>query len=66
MSNQVRHHQRIWGDDFEIGDDAGLIWMRQPHYYIGLYPYTYSAGLTIGTAMAKQLEENPEEVVENG
>ena len=38
--------------------------MRQPHYYIGLYPYTYSAGLTIGTAMAKQLEENPEEVVE--
>ena len=56
--------KEFWGDDFEIGDDAGLIWMRQPHYYIGLYQYTYSAGLTIGTAMAKQLEENPEEVVE--
>ena len=56
--------KEFWGDDFEIGDDAGLIWMRQPHYYIGLYPYTYSAGLTIGTAMAKQLEENPAEVVE--
>ena len=56
--------KEFWGEDFEIGDDAGLIWMRQPHYYIGLYPYTYSAGLTIGTAMAKQLEENPEEVVE--
>lgn len=56
--------KEFWGDDFEIGDDAGLIWMRQPHYYIGLYPYTYSAGLTIGTAMAKQLEENPEAVVE--
>ncbi|HEM3682275.1 TPA: oligoendopeptidase F [Streptococcus suis] len=56
--------KEFWGDDFEIGDDSGLIWMRQPHYYIGLYPYTYSAGLTIGTAMAKQLEENPEEVVE--
>ena len=56
--------KEFWGNDFEIGDDAGLIWMRQPHYYIGLYPYTYSAGLTIGTAMAKQLEENPEEVVE--
>lgn len=54
----------FWGEDFEIGEEAGLIWMRQPHYYIGLYPYTYSAGLTIGTAMAKQLEENPEEVVE--
>lgn len=56
--------KEFWGEDFEIGEDAGLIWMRQPHYYIGLYPYTYSAGLTIGTAMAKQLEENPEEVVE--
>lgn len=56
--------KEFWGDDFEIGDDAGLIWMRQPHYYFGLYPYTYSAGLTIGTAMAKQLEERPEEVVE--
>lgn len=56
--------KKFWGEDFEIGDDAGLIWMRQPHYYIGLYPYTYSAGLTIGTAMAKQLEDNPEGVVE--
>lgn len=56
--------KQFWGEDFAIGEDAGLIWMRQPHYYIGLYPYTYSAGLTIGTAMAKQLEENPEEVVE--
>lgn len=55
--------KEFWGGDFEIGEDAGLIWMRQPHYYIGLYSYTYSAGLTIGTAMAKRLEENPEEVV---
>ena len=55
--------KEFWGEDFEIGEDAGLIWMRQPHYYMGLYPYTYSAGLTIGTAMAKQLEENPEKVV---
>ena len=56
--------KEFWGEDFEIGEDAGLIWMRQPHYYMGLYPYTYSAGLTIGTAMAKQLEEKPEQVVE--
>lgn len=55
--------KEFWGEDFEIGDDAGLIWMRQPHYYMGLYPYTYSAGLTIGTAMAKQLEEQPKAVV---
>lgn len=54
--------KQFWGEDIEIGEDAGLIWMRQPHYYMGLYPYTYSAGLTIGTAMAKKLEENPQTV----
>ncbi|MET3557723.1 oligoendopeptidase F [Streptococcus rupicaprae] len=55
--------QEFWGDDFEITEDAGLIWMRQPHYYSGLYPYTYSAGLTIGTVMAQQLEKEPETTV---
>ncbi|MGT2757349.1 oligoendopeptidase F [Streptococcus ovuberis] len=55
--------QEFWGDDFEITEDAGLIWMRQPHYYSGLYPYTYSAGLTIGTVMAQQLEKAPETTV---
>lgn len=56
--------KQFWGEDFEIGEDAGLIWMRQPHYYFGLYPYTYSAGLTIGTTVAKKLEENPEQIVD--
>jgi oligoendopeptidase F len=31
--------------------------MRQPHYFIGLYPYTYSAGLTLGTKVATLLEK---------
>lgn len=32
--------------------------MRQSHYYMGLYSYTYSAGLTIATqAYLKVLEE---------
>ena len=29
--------------------------MRQPHYYMGLYPYTYSAGLTVSTAVSKKV-----------
>ena len=29
--------------------------MRQPHYYMGLYPYTYSAGLTISTIVSKRI-----------
>ena len=39
----------FWGDAVDLEDLAGLTWMRQPHYYMGLYPYTYSAGLTIST-----------------
>ncbi len=40
----------FWGDGVEIDDDAALTWMRQAHYYMGLYSYTYSAGLVISTA----------------
>lgn len=45
----------FWGDEVEIDENAGLTWMRQPHYYMGLYPYTYSAGLSAATAIAKQI-----------
>lgn len=45
----------FWGDDVEINAGAELTWMRQPHYYMGLYPYTYSAGLTISTMMSKRI-----------
>lgn len=49
--------QNFWGDAVEIDDDAGLTWMRQPHYYMGLYPYTYSAGLTVSTLVAQRIKE---------
>ena len=39
----------FWGEAVEIPEGAELTWMRQPHYYMGLYPYTYSAGLTVAT-----------------
>ena len=48
--------QKFWGDDVEISDDAALTWMRQPHYYMGLYSYTYSAGLTVATQVCKRIE----------
>ncbi len=44
--------QDFWGDALEIDDGARMTWMRQPHYYMGLYPYTYSVGLVAATAMA--------------
>jgi oligoendopeptidase F len=47
----------FWGGEVEIDDGARMVWMRQSHYYRGLYPYSYSAGLTIGTAVAKAVRE---------
>ena len=47
--------EKFWGDDIEINEGAELTWMRQPHYYNFLYPYTYSAGLTIGTQVSKRI-----------
>ncbi|OPZ63554.1 MAG: Oligoendopeptidase F, plasmid [Firmicutes bacterium ADurb.Bin506] len=45
----------FWGGTVVIDEGALLTWMRQPHYYMGLYPYTYSAGLTFSTLMAQAL-----------
>ena len=38
--------------------------MRQPHYYMGLYPYTYSAGLTASTAAAQMIQEEGQPAVD--
>ncbi|CAG9619919.1 oligoendopeptidase F [Sutcliffiella rhizosphaerae] len=54
----------FWGDAVELDEGAALTWMRQPHYYMGLYPYTYSAGLTASTAAAKQIAVEGKPAVE--
>jgi oligoendopeptidase F len=54
----------FWGGVVEIDYGARLTWMRQPHYYMGLYPYTYSAGLTCGTAVAQDIREQGKPAVE--
>ena len=53
----------FWGDDVEIPEGAELTWMRQPHYYMGLYPYTYSAGLTVATQAMLRIEKEGESAV---
>src|SRR5699024_8619983 len=47
--------KNFWGEDVEINKGAELTWMRQHHYYKGLYPYTYSTGLTIATQVSKNM-----------
>lgn len=57
--------QKFWGEDVEISDGDALTWMRQPHYYMGLYSYTYSAGLTIATQVCKRIETEGMSAVED-
>lgn len=57
--------QNFWGEDVEISDEAAHTWMRQPHYYMGLYSYTYSAGLTVATQVCKRIEKEGESAVED-
>lgn len=54
----------FWGDTVEIDEGASLTWMRQPHYYMGLYSYTYSAGLTASTAVAQMIQEEGQPAVD--
>ncbi|MBQ4467650.1 MAG: oligoendopeptidase F [Firmicutes bacterium] len=55
----------FWGDAVEIPEGAELTWMRQPHYYMGLYPYTYSAGLTVATQAMLRIREEGEPAVKD-
>jgi len=52
----------FWGDAVEIEAGAELTWMRQVHYYMGLYPYTYSAGLTIATQAFLKIKNGESDV----
>ncbi|MFD1067875.1 oligoendopeptidase F [Oceanobacillus locisalsi] len=66
LCREKRHVlESFWGDTVTFDDGAGLTWMRQPHYYMGLYPYTYSAGLTVSTTMAKRIREEGQPAVDD-
>ena len=56
---------KFWGDAVELTEGAELTWMRQPHYYMGLYSYTYSAGLTIATQVAERIDAEGMPAVED-
>ncbi|WIV11259.1 oligoendopeptidase F [Proteiniborus sp. MB09-C3] len=55
--------EKFWGDSVIINEGAELTWMRQPHYYMGLYPYTYSAGLTVATEVSQRILSEGEKAV---
>ncbi len=57
-------YEQFFGDAVELTDGMELTWMRQPHYYMGLYSYTYSAGLTIGTVVSQKIKKEGQKAVD--
>ena len=57
--------QKFWGDEVELTEGCELTWMRQPHYYMGLYSYSYSASLTIATQVMKRIRKERQPAVED-
>lgn len=65
--NEIKRNvlEKFWGDAVKINHGAELTWMRQPHYYMGLYPYTYSAGLTVATEVSKRILKEGQPAIED-
>ncbi len=57
-------YKQFFGDAVDMTEGAELTWMRQPHYYMGLYSYTYSAGLTIGTVVSQKIKNEGQQAVD--
>ena len=57
-------YETFFGNVVEMTDGVELTWMRQPHYYMGLYSYTYSAGLTIGTVVSQKIKKEGQKAVD--
>ncbi|QOY35373.1 M3 family metallopeptidase [Anaerobacillus isosaccharinicus] len=54
----------FWGDTVDLDEGAKLTWMRQPHYYMGLYPFTYSIGTSASTVIADRIKKEGSTVAE--
>ena len=57
--------KKFWGDEVELTEGCELTWMRQPHYYMGLYSYSYSASLTIATQVMKRIRKEGQTAVDD-
>ena len=61
MGVQAEVFERFYDGTVEVDEGARLYWAQQPHFYSGLYPYTYAAGLSCsyGVADAIRREGQP-------
>ncbi|HWI61756.1 MAG TPA: M3 family metallopeptidase, partial [Symbiobacteriaceae bacterium] len=55
----MQQQGQVFADYFQgtvsVDDGARLNWMNVGHYYTGLYPFTYSAGLSLACAVVEAI-----------
>jgi len=57
-------YRDFFGQDIDL-TGAKYTWMRQPHYYDGLYSYTYSAGLVVSTVVSQNILRGKQKYAKN-
>lgn len=57
-------YRDFFGQDIDL-TGAKYTWMRQPHYYDGLYSYTYSAGLVVSTVVSQNILRGKQDYAKN-
>ena len=64
MDVQGEVFERLYDGTVEIDEAARLYWAQQPHFYRGLYPYTYAAGLSCGYGVAAAIRAEGQPAVD--
>jgi oligoendopeptidase F len=64
MQVQGEVFERFYADAVVVDDGARLYWAQQPHFYRGLYPYTYAAGLSCSYSVAEAIQQEGRPAVE--
>ncbi len=62
VQNEV--FERFYSGSVVVDDAARLYWAQQPHFYTGLYPYTYAAGLSCSYGVAEAIRQEGQPAVE--
>lgn len=56
--------ERFYAGAVAVDDAARLYWAQQPHFYTGLYPYTYAAGLACSYSVADTIHREGQPAVD--
>lgn len=64
MQVQSEVFERFYAGAVVVDDAARLYWAQQPHFYRGLYPYTYAAGLSCSYGIAEAIYQEGQPAVE--